>query len=46
MNELPYSYTVLFNAITDAIAFIDEMDYGCARKALIDGQLWAAAGGG
>ena len=41
MNELPYYYTVLFNAATDAIALIDEKNYGCAKDVLINGQLWA-----
>jgi hypothetical protein len=38
VNELPRYYTVLFNAVTDAIAALEQQDYGTARKLLIQGQ--------
>lgn len=38
MNELPKYYTVLFNAVTDALAALERQDYGTARELLIQGQ--------
>lgn len=41
MNEIPRSYLRLFNSATDAIAMIDEMNFGMARETLKKGQIWA-----
>ena len=38
MEELPLCYTVLFNAVTDAIAALQEQNYGLALERLIQGQ--------
>ncbi len=38
MEHLPKYYTVLFNAVTDAIEALDRLDYGTARQLLIQGQ--------
>lgn len=34
MNEIPRSYLRLFNAASDAIALIDEMNFGAAKEML------------
>lgn len=41
MDEIPRSYLRLFNSATDAIAQIDEMNFGAAKKILKEGQIWA-----
>lgn len=41
MSEIPRSYLRLFNSATDAIALIDEMNFGLARETLKKGQIWA-----
>ena len=41
MNEIPRSYLRLFNAASDAIALIDEMNFGAAKEMLKNGQIWA-----
>ena len=38
MNELPRYYTVLFNAVTDALAALEQQNYGTVRELLIRGQ--------
>lgn len=38
MEELPNYYTILFNAVTDAIDALDRQDFGQARTLLIRGQ--------
>lgn len=38
MNELPHYYTLLFNAVTDALAAQERLDFGTARELLIQGQ--------
>lgn len=41
MNELPKYYTVLFNAVEEAMAALDRMDFGIAKTLLLRGQLQA-----
>ena len=43
MDTLPDYYTILFNAVTDAIAALDRQDFGQARALLIQGQQQAEA---
>ena len=43
MEELPVYYTILFNAVTDAIAALDHQDFGQARALLVRGQQQAEA---
>lgn len=43
MEELPNYYTILFNAVTDAIAALDRQNFGQARTLLIQGQQQAEA---
>ena len=38
MEELPLCYTVLFNAVTDAIDALQEQNYGLALERLIQDQ--------
>ena len=38
MEELPLCYTVLFNAVTDAIDALQEQNYGLALERLIQRQ--------
>lgn len=38
MSGLPNSYTALFNAVTDAIALLDELNFGAAKETLKQGQ--------
>ena len=38
MEELPNYYTILFNAVTDAIDALDRQDFGQARALLVRGQ--------
>lgn len=38
MQELPKYYTILFNAVTDAIADMEGKNYGKALDLLIQGQ--------
>ena len=38
MEGLPAYYTVLFNAVTDAIDALDRQDLGQARLLLVQGQ--------
>jgi hypothetical protein len=38
MRKLPRYYTVLFNAVTDAICALEEQNYGIAMKLLLQGQ--------
>lgn len=37
-KSLPRYYTILFNAVTDAIAALDRQDFGQARALLVQGQ--------
>lgn len=41
MIELPKYYTVLFNAVEEASAALDRMDFGVAKTLLLRGQLQA-----
>lgn len=41
MEEIPRSYLRLFNAATDAITLIDEMNFGTAKAVLKEGQMMA-----
>ena len=41
MNELPKYYTVLFNAVEEAMAALDRLDIGTAKTLLLRGQLRA-----
>lgn len=41
MEEIPRSYLRLFNAATDAIFLIDEMNFGTAKAVLKEGQIMA-----
>ena len=38
MKELPVSYTILFNAVTDALEKMNQQNYGEARDTLIQAQ--------
>ncbi len=38
MEELPKYYTVLFNAVTDALEALERQDFGTARALLERGQ--------
>ena len=38
MDELPKYYTVLFNAVTDALEAMEHQDFGSAKALLIQGQ--------
>ena len=38
MENFPRYYTLLFNAVTDAIADIDQKNYGAARARLVKAQ--------
>ena len=38
MSDLPKCYTVLFNAVTDAIDALEQQNYGLAKDFLITGQ--------
>ena len=38
MDTLPSYYTILFNAVTDAIDALDRQDFGQARALLVRGQ--------
>ena len=37
-ENIPRYYTILFNAVTDAIAALDRQDFGQARTLLVQGQ--------
>lgn len=37
-KSLPSYYTILFNAVTDAIQALDRQDFGQARALLVQGQ--------
>ncbi|MCI9121665.1 MAG: hypothetical protein HFG00_09115 [Oscillibacter sp.] len=41
MNELPKYYTILFNAVEDALEALEQQNYGIAKKRLLQGQLQA-----
>lgn len=41
MDELPKYYTILFNAIEQAIESLEDQNYGLARTLLIDAQVKA-----
>lgn len=41
MNELPRYYTILFNAVEDAVAAMERMDFGTAKSMLVRGQILA-----
>lgn len=41
MEELPRYYTILFNAVEDAVAAMDRLDFGTAKSMLIRGQILA-----
>ena len=41
MKELPKYYTVLFNAVEDAVAAMERMDFGTAKSMLVRGQILA-----
>lgn len=38
METLPAYYTALFNAVTDAIAALEQQNYGLAKDLLMHGQ--------
>lgn len=38
IENLPSYYTILFNAVTDAIQALDRQDFGQARALLVQGQ--------
>ncbi len=38
MENFPKYYTLLFNAITDAIGDMDQKNYGAARERLVKAQ--------
>ena len=38
MEQLPVYYTVLFNAVTDAIIALEQQNYGFAKDILINAQ--------
>jgi hypothetical protein len=38
MRKLPRYYTVLFNAVSDAISAIEQQNYGIAVNLLLQGQ--------
>ena len=38
MEELPHYYTVLFQAVEQALDALDEKNYGLAKQLLIHGQ--------
>ena len=42
-TSLPAYYTILFNAVTDAIEAMDAQNFGTAKKLLIDAQNSAEA---
>jgi len=41
MQDLPKYYTVLFNAVEEAMAALERMDFGTAKTLLLRGQLQA-----
>lgn len=41
MDELPRYYLRIFNAVTDAIKAIEQMNYGMAHELLVEGQRWS-----
>ena len=41
MNGLPKYYTILFNAVEEAMAALDRMNFGVAKTLLLRGQLLA-----
>lgn len=43
MEGLSKPYTVLFNAVTDALTALDRLDFGTARELLVQGQLQGEA---
>ena len=43
MDTLPSYYTILFNAVTDAIAALDRQGFGQAKALLVQGQQQAEA---
>lgn len=38
MEKLPRYYTVLFNAVTEAVTALEQQNFGTARALLIQGQ--------
>lgn len=43
MDSLPRYYTVLYNAVTDALTALEKQNYGLAAEILICGQREAEA---
>lgn len=41
MNELPRYYTLLFNAVEEAVAAMERLDFGTAKSMLVRGQILA-----
>ena len=41
MEEAPHCYLRLYNAVSDALTLMDEMNFGAAGDVLIEGMLWA-----
>ena len=41
MREIPKFYTVLFNAVEEALAALERQDFGTAKTMLLRGQLQA-----
>ena len=38
MESIPMYYTIVFNAVTDALAALENQNFGLARELLIRGQ--------
>lgn len=43
MESLPKCYTILFNAVTDALKAMDEQNFGTAKTLLLEAQKAAEA---
>lgn len=41
MPEIPKYYTILFNAVEEALAALERQDFGTAKTLLLRGQLQA-----
>lgn len=41
MNELPKYYALLSNAVEEAVAALDRLDFGTAKSMLVRGQVLA-----
>ena len=40
-GELPRYYKILFNGVSDALAALDRMDFGAAKRLLLTSQIQA-----